>query len=80
MEKNKIKLVSKIKGNFNVTKQTADISAESDIKGNLNFVKQRIADKEEKTSWWTKIEVVSTVVSTAISVFQYILSKKWLPF
>lgn len=69
-----------VKGNLNVAKQTGDISAKSDIEGNLNFVEQRIADKEEKTSWWTKTKVVSTVVSTIISVFYFVFSKKWFPF
>lgn len=71
---------SRIKGNLNVSKQTGDISAKSDIEGNLNFVEQRIADKEEKASWWTKIKVVSTVVSTIMSVFNFVFSKKWFPF
>lgn len=71
---------SRIKGNLNVSKQAGDISAKSDIEGNLNFVEQRIADKEEKASWWTKIKVVSTVVSTIISVFNFVFSKKWFPF
>lgn len=74
------RLESRIKGNLNVAKQTGDISAKSDIEGNLNFVEQRIADKEEKTSWWTKTKVVCSVVSTIISVFRFFFSKKWFPF
>lgn len=71
---------SRIKGNLNASKQIGDISAKSDIEGNLNFVEQRIADKEEKTSWWTKTKVVCSVVSTIISVFRFFFSKKWFPF
>lgn len=71
---------SRIKGNLNASKQIGDISAKSDIEGNLNFVEQRIADKEEKTSWWTKTKVVSSVVSMIISIFRFVFSKKWFPF
>lgn len=66
---------SRVKGNLNVAKQTGDISAKSEIEGNLNFVEQRLADKEEKTSWWTKTKVVSTVVSTITSVLRFVFSR-----
>ena len=34
---------SKVKGNFNITKQEGNINAESDVDGNLNYTNQKMS-------------------------------------
>lgn len=69
---------SKVKGNFNITKQEGNINAESDVDGNLNYTNQKLSSNtsDDKTSWWTKTRVICAVVTAIIAIWKFV--SKWL--
>lgn len=73
-QENQVIMESKVKGNFNITKQKGKIKAKSDVNGNLNYTNQENTEQNcsVSVSWWTKTHVICVAITTLLAILGFL--------